>query len=80
MLNVAVYDENVPWEAIEAQDVFGSAVSDSSDLPVNGTRDVAPPMTLRQPDDEEEVMSANTTQNNAAFQRYRRPRWLIAIH
>lgn len=76
--NVAVYDEDVPWEVIEGSRDVDSAVSDTSGTPVNETRDVSPPMTLRQ--DEEEVMSANTRQDNVSFQRYRRPRWLIAIH
>lgn len=61
LVNVAVYDDNVPWEAIEADNagtmVNVSAVSESSSAssPVNGSRDVGPPMLLRQPEDE--VMS-----------------------
>lgn len=43
-LNVAVYDGDLPWSAIEA----GSAVSVGE---VNGSRDVPAPMTLRQDDE-----------------------------
>lgn len=68
VMNVAVYDENVPWDVIEGTGrgetlVNGSAVSEntsagaSAGAEVNGTRDVSPPMTLRQPQDEDEVMS-----------------------
>lgn len=55
LMNVAVYDDDVPWTAIEANSgsVNNSAVSDPSGE-VN-PRDVSPPMTLRQPQDE--VMS-----------------------
>lgn len=56
LMNVAVYDDDVPWDAIEANSaaVNGSAVSDASAGEVNH-RDASPPMTLRQPQDE--VMS-----------------------
>ncbi|OWR51793.1 hypothetical protein KGM_209760 [Danaus plexippus plexippus] len=49
--NVAVYDDDVPWDLIEGKNsnsgsVNASAVSDSS---VNvDVREVSPPMTLRQ--------------------------------
>ncbi|KAH9628836.1 hypothetical protein HF086_004996 [Spodoptera exigua] len=59
VLNVAVYDDNVPWDVIEADNsgtmVNTSAVSESASSPVNAPRDVGPPMLLRQPEDE--VMS-----------------------
>lgn len=57
--NVAVYNDDVPWEVIEADNsgpvVNASAVSDSASSSVNEPRDVGPPMLLRQPEDE--VMS-----------------------
>lgn len=66
--NVAVYDEDVPWEVIEGSRAgVDSAVSDASGAPVNETRDVSPPMTLRQDEHDEEVMSANTRQDNVAL-------------
>lgn len=59
VVNVAVYNDDVPWEVIEAavtdRLVNGSAVSDSASSTVNEQRDVGPPMLLRQPEDE--VMS-----------------------
>lgn len=57
LMNVAAYDDDIPWDVIEdnsAGPVNASAVSDSSAGEVN-PRDVSPPMTLRQPQDE--VMS-----------------------
>ncbi|KOB69021.1 Uncharacterized protein OBRU01_17428 [Operophtera brumata] len=56
LMNVAVYDDDTPWNMIENDSgpVNASAVSDSSAGEVN-LRDVSPPMTLRQPQDE--VMS-----------------------
>ncbi|XP_050559782.1 G-protein coupled receptor Mth2 [Spodoptera frugiperda] len=57
VLNVAVYDDNVPWDVIEADSgtmVNTSAVSESASSPVNAPRDVGPPMHLRQPPDEEQ--------------------------
>ncbi|XP_047029890.1 G-protein coupled receptor Mth2-like [Helicoverpa zea] len=57
VVNVAVYDDNVPWDVIEADNsgtvVNASAVSDSASSAVNAPRDVGPPMLLRQPEDEE---------------------------
>ncbi|XP_041979183.1 G-protein coupled receptor Mth2-like [Aricia agestis] len=47
--NVAVFDEDMPWEEIEGR--LGASVSDSD----SSVREVAPPMTLRQDDEEEEV-------------------------
>lgn len=79
LLNVAEYSSDVPWEVIEGQNVVESAVSESG-APVNKSRVVSEPMTLQQVDNEEQVMRANTQQDNVAFQRYLRPRWLIAIH
>ncbi|XP_072949099.1 G-protein coupled receptor Mth2-like [Epargyreus clarus] len=59
LLNVAVYDDDVPWDVIEGGDsreVNASAVSDSSAISTgNVERDVSPPMTLRQDEEEEEV-------------------------
>ncbi|KAL0838988.1 hypothetical protein ABMA28_016985 [Loxostege sticticalis] len=53
-INVLTYDPEVPWDVIEAQRlVNASAVSDSASLPEE--RDVSPPMTLRLPEEEEEV-------------------------
>ncbi|XP_045772511.1 G-protein coupled receptor Mth2-like [Maniola jurtina] len=55
--NVAVFDDDVPWDVIEGRSsgsVNASAVSDSS-APVNVERDVSPPMTLRQDEEDEEV-------------------------
>lgn len=61
VMNVAVYNDEVPWEVIEADNtgtmVNGSAVSESASSRVNGLRDVGPPMLLRQPEDE--VMSVS---------------------
>lgn len=79
LLNVAEYSNDVPWEVIEGQNMVESAVSESG-APVNKSRVVSEPMTLQQVDNEEQVMRANTRQDNVAFQRYLRPRWLIAIH
>lgn len=79
LLNVAEYNFDVPWEVIEGQNVVESAVSDSG-APVNHSREVSLPLTLKQPDNVEQVMRANTRQDNVAFQRYLRPRWLITIH
>lgn len=53
--NVAVFDDDVPWDVIEGRNSWSenaSAVSGSS-APVNVEREVSPPMTLRQ---YEEVM------------------------
>ncbi|XP_068633297.1 G-protein coupled receptor Mth2-like [Battus philenor] len=62
VMNVAVYDDSVPWDVIEArnsgdyrQRVNASAVSGSAGGPVNAPRDVSPPMTLRQDEEDEEV-------------------------
>lgn len=52
-INVLTYDPEVPWDVIETKSVKASAVSDSAS--VAEERDVAPPMTLRLPQDE--VMS-----------------------
>lgn len=57
LVNVAAYEDDTPWNVIESSGtVNSSAVSDLSGSPdeVN-PRDVSPPMTLRQPQDE--VMS-----------------------
>ncbi|KAJ8721966.1 hypothetical protein PYW08_004368 [Mythimna loreyi] len=58
LLNVAVYDDDVPWEQIEAGNsgpvVNASAVSDSASLPVSTPRDAGPPMMQRQPEDEDQ--------------------------
>ncbi|CAG4969544.1 unnamed protein product [Parnassius apollo] len=62
LMNVAVYDDSVPWDVIEARSsgnyaetVNASAVSDSSaGTQVNMPRDVSPPMKLRQ---DQEVMT-----------------------
>ncbi|XP_038209974.1 G-protein coupled receptor Mth2-like [Zerene cesonia] len=57
LMNVAVYDDDVPWDVIEgsrAGSVNASAVSDpSASYQVNEHRDVSPPMRLRQDEDEE---------------------------
>lgn len=59
LLNVAVYEDDIPWDAIEGdtagQSVNMSVVSASVNSGVEEKREVSPPMTLRQPDDE--VMS-----------------------
>lgn len=47
LVNVAVFDDDVSWPDIEGAPVNASAVSE-----VQEARDVAPPMTLRQPQDE----------------------------
>ncbi|XP_075978034.1 G-protein coupled receptor Mth2-like [Anticarsia gemmatalis] len=58
VMNVAVYNDDVPWDVIEGDNtgtlVNGSAVSESASSTVNEQRDVGPPMLLRQPEDEEE--------------------------
>lgn len=59
MMNVLVYDYEEPWDDIEHKGVVqpanASAVSESGSLAVNEDRDVGPPMTLRQPADEDEA-------------------------
>ncbi|XP_026492342.2 G-protein coupled receptor Mth2-like [Vanessa tameamea] len=57
LTNVEVFNYDVPWDVIEDKysgSVIASAVSDSS-APVNVERDVSPPMTLRQDEEDEEV-------------------------
>ncbi|XP_045498771.1 G-protein coupled receptor Mth2-like isoform X2 [Colias croceus] len=57
LMNVAVYDDDVPWDVIEgsrAGSANASAVSvPSASYQVNEHRDVSPPMRLRQDEDEE---------------------------
>ncbi|CAG4956329.1 unnamed protein product [Colias eurytheme] len=59
LMNVAVYDDDVPWDVIEgsrAGSANASAVSvPSASYQVNEHRDVSPPMRLRQ----DEVISQN---------------------
>lgn len=59
VMNVEVYNDDVPWEVIEGNNsgasVNSSAVSESASSTVNEQRDVGPPMLLRQLEDE--VMS-----------------------
>ncbi|VVD04696.1 unnamed protein product [Leptidea sinapis] len=59
VVNVAVYDEEVPWEVIEGRasgSINASAVSDTSgSLPVDQQREVSPPVALRQ-DDESTIL------------------------
>lgn len=54
--NVAIYDEDVPWEVIEGKNSASLNSSDVSDASgtVNSEKEVSPPMTLIQDD---EVMS-----------------------
>ncbi|XP_013183223.1 G-protein coupled receptor Mth2 [Amyelois transitella] len=57
LLNVAVYNDDVPWNVIEGDSKtvnISDIVSASANLGVEDKREVSPPMTLRQDDDEEE--------------------------
>lgn len=58
LVNVAVYDDGVPWNVIEGDSKsvnISDVVSASANSGAEEKREVSPPMTLRQ--DEDEVMS-----------------------